>query len=126
MSLCECEYDGDAQPTLWRETVRSARKNHRCDDCGGLIPSGQKYKRIDYKWEGEFDSCKVCIGCQEIRKVFSCPAVGDLKRAVLDELYEGDGDLPLVDLGPAGSAKMDEFLAAYETLHGQESEAVAS
>ena len=118
MSLCECEYDGDAMPTLWTETNPTARKDHRCDDCGGIIPAGQKYKHIKFKWEGEFETSNVCLGCQDIRTVFPCVAVGDLKRAVLDELSEGDGDLPLVDLGPAGAAKMDEFLAEYEKCRG--------
>jgi hypothetical protein len=40
-----------------------ARKDHRCDECGKRIKTGETYSRMDGKWEGEMTSHKAHTDC---------------------------------------------------------------
>lgn len=47
--------------------VRTARKAHRCDSCGGQIPSRTRYRF----WSGVLD---ICTGIQTAKE---CPACSE-------------------------------------------------
>ncbi len=57
----------------WSETqTRTARKPHKCCECGNVIAKGQKYEHVVWKFEGEFGKYDTCALCVEIRTVFTC------------------------------------------------------
>ncbi|MBQ8218367.1 MAG: hypothetical protein IJZ79_03585 [Bacilli bacterium] len=43
-----------------------ARKDYKCDLCGGLISKGEKYQRVAGKYDGEFFDDKFHLTCQNI------------------------------------------------------------
>jgi len=59
--MCEC-------PTMYNEEVVTARKPHRCCECGTQIAKGEQYESVSGMWDGRFDRSKTCIPCMEIRK----------------------------------------------------------
>lgn len=68
--VCLGGYDGTVEFFYEREQV--ARKQHKCEECGEIIPVGATYKRIGGKCEGYMWHEKACALCVEINKVFSC------------------------------------------------------
>jgi hypothetical protein len=93
--MCEC-------PTMYHEEIVTARKPHRCCECGTTVAKGEKYESVSGMWDGQFDRIKTCIPCMEIRKKVcegisagNCcelPTFGDLRQYMLDagefdELY---------------------------------------
>lgn len=63
---CYCDYD---PPHLYRAAIRTARKPHRCYDCGGPISPGEKYEDVAAIWEygNGIDVVKTCERCYDIR-----------------------------------------------------------
>lgn len=45
------------------ETIRKARKEHRCESCGVIIPKGQYYRIWAGKYDGIVSSSKYCRFC---------------------------------------------------------------
>ena len=45
------------------EKIRKARKEHRCESCGIIIPKGQYYRVWSGKYEGIVSSSKYCRFC---------------------------------------------------------------
>lgn len=68
---CECDYDYE-MPEFVCTTIVTARKAHKCCECGCPIPAGTRYERVSGKWCGDFDSFKTCLPCAAIRKDFGC------------------------------------------------------
>jgi hypothetical protein len=68
--MCEMWNDGDS-PTVWKETPRTARKEHRCDSCRGIIRSGKLYFVHFSLYDGRTYSEKCCSPCQEARREFA-------------------------------------------------------
>lgn len=86
-------------PDFQTETTPTARKQHMCGECYGVIEPGQKYQLVTGCWEGSMDSCKTCPPCVEARKwAIAQPEWMDDG----DHLYYfGRLDEDLVDLAPA-------------------------
>lgn len=63
-----CVCDGD-QPSLFSEReIRSARKQHKCDECQNPINVGESYRSVFGVWDGMADShrlCSYCVACKE-------------------------------------------------------------
>lgn len=53
-------------PEAFNSVTRKARKNHKCCECGCTIETGEKYKYSSGIWNGEPDSFKQCLNCNEI------------------------------------------------------------
>jgi len=64
MESCYCDYD---LPEFFSETVRTAKKPHRCCECGRAIAVGEKYENVTGKWEGDFSTYKTCVRCRAVR-----------------------------------------------------------
>jgi hypothetical protein len=61
-----CDIDG--QPSCMTERVRTARKSHRCCECDEPIHAGEKYHFLSGVWEGQGDSFKSHVLCDELRQ----------------------------------------------------------
>lgn len=73
----------DEMPTLYDETLRTARKLHECSSCGLEIPIKSKYFDIRGLWDGRWDSYKRCESCKAIATKFAdelgdCVPIEDL------------------------------------------------
>jgi len=61
---CSCDYSA---PEFYILETPTARKEHRCEECGCAIHAGEKYERVRAKWEGAVATVKTCPDCVEIR-----------------------------------------------------------
>lgn len=63
------EYDGDA-PSVFHESIVTARKAHKCNECNEPIVPGQKYERVSGKWD-DWQVYRFCLPCSEAQREFS-------------------------------------------------------
>ncbi len=94
---CVCDYD----PADFYSASRPiARKAHKCDECAGQIKRGERYERVNGKWEGCISTFKTCVWCLAVRDAISqrvpcfCWAHGGLDIDVeyaLEEAYQYPG-----------------------------------
>ena len=64
MMDCYCDYD---PPSFYESSTPKARKQHRCEECGGPIVPGEKYEYVTGLWDGEFSYFKTCERCVDLR-----------------------------------------------------------
>ena len=69
MSECCCICVDDYATVAYDE-IRTARKEHRCCECGAKILPKQKYERTGTLFEGQWTTYKTCIPCVGIRRDF--------------------------------------------------------
>lgn len=50
----------------FKSTLRTARKAHKCCECGGAIAIGEVYRYCSGIWDGEPAAYKQCRDCGEI------------------------------------------------------------
>lgn len=61
---CFCDFDS---PEFYDKYQPTARKRHKCCECGGDIMPGEKYEYVSGKWDGQFDTFKTCERCCDLR-----------------------------------------------------------
>ena len=117
---CALSNDGDGVVQCHTETIRKARKDHQCYECGEPIAKGTQYEYVSGIWEGEPTSFKTCLACVDVRNHFSC-GNGWVYGEVWSQLQEAffpdmrAGGESMTGLSPRGKAKMFEmYLAWYE------------
>jgi hypothetical protein len=67
---CDCSYDGDFDNTLESEVMRTARRTHKCGECGRDIHRGERYEVASVLSDGSWSTYKTCLGCTRIRDRF--------------------------------------------------------
>lgn len=87
---CSCiEIDSDYGPSCFKESDRTARKQHSCCECGRAILPGEKYRYESGVWDGRPSSFKTCVDCLAVRDTFFCgfeyKAVWDMMWTSIDE-----------------------------------------
>lgn len=65
-------YEGGDFSALWDEVIRTARKPHKCGDCGRTIQPGERYELISSLYDGSWSKYKTCHECAEIADAFMC------------------------------------------------------
>ncbi len=60
---CSCDA---VEAEIFKEGIRIARKPHVCCECGSPIDTGEKYRNIRGRWDGEWATFKQCECCAEI------------------------------------------------------------
>lgn len=65
------DYDGDSAEFVHNEHV-TARKPHKCCECGETIPKGAVYERVTGKWYDKIDVYKTCAACEDVRNNLCC------------------------------------------------------
>lgn len=100
MSDCYCDYE---PATFYNRAVPTARKPHRCEECGGPIKAGEKYESVSALWPDLGGVCtfKTCERCCDIRQWLQnnlpcfCWAHGNMLEdawASIDEAYAKASD----------------------------------
>ncbi len=54
-------------PDFYTVTHHVAKKPHRCHECKGIIAPLDVYERTAGKWDGRFETFKVCGHCETAR-----------------------------------------------------------
>jgi len=76
-----CAYYDDGPEFITKKFV-TARKQHKCCECGAEIKPGDAYERVTGKWSGDFDSIATCEPCADLRESLSavwCTAYHNLR-----------------------------------------------
>ena len=84
----------DAEPCeFWNETRRTARKTHKCSDCGRKIRPGERYRTVATKWDGNFSMTKECAHCEAagVWLIDRCGGypIASVKEDLTNHWYEG-------------------------------------
>lgn len=116
MMECSCaiSIDHDCGAELMEETLRTARKIHRCCECGKTIQIGETYEYVKGMWEGDWNTYKTCLDCKSIRDVF-------FDSWIYTEIWENFRDefgchgsvIPencITELTPGARARVCEFI----------------
>lgn len=63
---CFCDYD---PAHVYVASAPTARKRHRCYDCGGFVEPGEKHEKVFAVWErGDSpDTVRTCPRCLDLR-----------------------------------------------------------
>jgi len=70
---CACiDVDVDGSPGFHSATMRIARKQHKCCECGRVIEPREKYEYVTGKWARERSVYKTCPDCLSVREAFMC------------------------------------------------------
>jgi len=69
-----------------KHSIRRARKEHKCEECGKAIHPDDQYEYWAAKSEGQFWTAKTCLDCKSIRDAFYCE--GWIFGKVLEKLRE--------------------------------------
>ena len=72
-------------PSVFSDTVRKARRAHKCCECRQVIKAGENYHLFMGCWDGKWDEYKTCVDCQDLRE-----EIGGLYR---DDEWPPFGDL---------------------------------
>lgn len=69
---CSCDIDSCDMPKVVRAKIRTARKSHVCEECGGVIPKGKRYEYVRGLWDSDWSTHRTCLACVRIRTRY-CP-----------------------------------------------------
>lgn len=76
-SACSCS-DFDYEPMeVSTQSHPTARKEHKCGECGRTIKKGEIYEYMKCKLDDEWVNFKTCKQCEQIRSDY-CGPYGDL------------------------------------------------
>jgi hypothetical protein len=92
----------DADPYSWHDQeIRTARKQHRCNECFRKIEPKEKYESMCGELNGDFNTSKTCSHCIEARKWLVRECKGFCWTGVLEDLYEhwDEGNVHTRELG---------------------------
>jgi len=65
---CTCSIQDYEGPSIYNESFPKSRKEHKCCECGEVIPVGVKYHKVEGLWDGSFSTYKTCMFCYEMRE----------------------------------------------------------
>ncbi len=91
-----CDIAGAEFPEFYHATWSTASKVHICDECGLPIFPGTQYHRSRGKWDGHFETHKVCPVCVEIQSTFfpSGHVLGEMYDELHNYVDDTDGEIP--------------------------------
>ncbi len=83
--MCSIDYD---PPSVHFTTVPTARREHKCDECGRKIAPGEKYRRAFGVWEGHANTFRTCAHCCVGQDWLLTNCNGFMHAALADEMQE--------------------------------------
>jgi len=75
-------------PTVYACDRPTARKEHKCCECQGVIRAGEKYHKHHGIWEGEPETYKVCEDCESLRQRADSAIEYKDEMTAFTQLYE--------------------------------------
>lgn len=90
MTACVCDY-GD-RASVYRKSEHTARKQHKCHECGAAILPGQRYEYVFAIWDGSPNHVRTCCRCTALRDFVvahipcSCWSHGSLLEDMQEEV----------------------------------------
>ena len=81
-------YGAEETPEFFVKQTPTARKAHRCGECGRTIRPGEIYERVRGKWNGDVGTEKTCAHCVAARAWLEKHCVGYLFQGVQEDLWE--------------------------------------
>jgi hypothetical protein len=75
-------------PEVYALDYPTARKEHRCCECRGVIRKGEKYYKHHGIWDHEPAEFKVCAECEELRKRADAEVAHCEDMTAFGQLYE--------------------------------------
>lgn len=87
--MCSC--DDVTSPSAFRQIFRTARKDHKCCECGETISRGDRYEYSSGVWDGVPSSYKTCLQCMDLRDAYTlhtdcCAAFRELRSMLQTDL----------------------------------------
>jgi hypothetical protein len=74
---------------FWSLTLRTGRKEHRCQACGRSIAPGEKSYDVAGIFEGDFTAYRECIPCHDlIERLSACGALDPGESFCFSDLAE--------------------------------------
>lgn len=86
-----CVYSGcDDFPSFFKQKYRKAQNEYLCSECGSKINKGDQYEYVQMLQDGDWDTFRTCLTCDEIRQAFSCDGVmyGGMFWDSMEECFE--------------------------------------
>ncbi|TYC93010.1 hypothetical protein [Novosphingobium sp. BW1] len=90
--MCDCEV-----PQAFNERWRTARKPHRCCECGAWIKPGDRYNYVSGIWDNQPDSHHTCVECVQVRDWIVSQSTRWDCEPCFTQLYD---DMPRADWPP--------------------------
>lgn len=89
---CDVEEAGAAVETIKKHT---ARKEHKCTECGDIIKPGEQYEKVTGLWNNKWSTYKTCMDCISIRDEFFCEGwyYGQIWDYLCDHIREAEGQI---------------------------------
>lgn len=103
MTACVCDYDYPA--SVYRRSEHTARKQHKCHECGAKIESGERYEYVFAIWDGDAANIHTCSRCLALREWVvahvpcSCWAHGNLLEDMRNEVEHYSHQAPGLAMG---------------------------
>lgn len=102
MSECYCDYE---PATVYRKSEHTARKEHKCYECGRKIRTGERYERVFAIWDGDANSIATCPHCIAIREWVtahvpcSCWSHGNMLEEIRYDVEQYSHEAPGLQMG---------------------------
>ena len=80
--------DSDDRCTVISEANYTARKDHRCTECGRAICIGEAYRRETIVFEHARSTWKTCLHCQRVRDWLSVECGGWAFGEIEEDIHE--------------------------------------
>lgn len=101
-----CRVD-DADPwTMFRDGIRTARKEWRCGECGRTIRVGESYHFATGLLDGEWPQMRQCLHCHHAAEWLSVMCHGWIYGDVCSDLAEHWDELPRRGAGRRALARL--------------------
>lgn len=84
--VCLAAYDYES-PEFYAQSHPRAAKEHKCCECGDVIPKGARHLYARGKSDGMFWDYRVCAACDEIGRAFYCDG-GQCFTALWDDICD--------------------------------------
>ena len=83
--MCNTDYD---PADLYQQSVRRARKEHRCAECYRRIEAGETYRYVFGVWSGVSSSYHVCQHCNIALLWLVAECIGFMHGGIKEEIHE--------------------------------------
>lgn len=85
--MCRIQ-DCDEPWDLFHAKTVTARKEHKCNECGRVIAKGESYHRANALADGRFDTFKLCAHCDAASEWLTVVCNGYIYGDIGEELEE--------------------------------------